>query len=217
MNFFKRDDGILDVITKAITVVSFIFGIWIYFHTIHPVFQKESELQDLRKEKVNIQTDNERLSKETAKIKNDLHIQTEKIKDLNERAGNLSLEIESKNSELASINEKLEIAHNEAVLSKLNLIMDKIISAYLISIVQGKNKEFNVIEYSHGLIEIHDRARELNIYDKEAYSYFVKYLDENKSRKFITDEEIFSYAIMIPYGYKMSKHLVNTKGIEKHK
>ncbi|ECS5686172.1 hypothetical protein BG700_22990, partial [Salmonella enterica] len=76
---------------------------------------------------------------------------------------------------------------------------------------------FNVIEYSHGLIEIHDRARELNIYDKEAYSYFVKYLDENKSRKFITDEEIFSYAIMIPYYYKMSKHLVNTKGIEKHK
>ena len=130
MNFFKRDDGILDVITKAITVVSFIFGIWIYFHTIHPVFQKESELQDLRKEKVNIQTDNERLSKETAKIKNDLHIQTEKIKDLNERAGNLSLEIESKNSELASINEKLEIAHNEAVLSKLNLIMDKILLLY---------------------------------------------------------------------------------------
>lgn len=217
MNFFKQDDGILDVITKTITVISFIFGVWIYFHTIHPVFQKESELQDLKKEKVNIQSDNERLGKETAKIKSDLYIQTEKIKALNEMAGNLSLEIESKNSELVSINEKLETAHDEAVLSKLNLIMDKITSAYLISIAQGKNKEFNVIKYSHDLIEIHERARELNSYDKEAYSYFVKYLDKNKNRKFITDEEIISYAIMIPYDYKISKGLINTKGIVKHK
>ncbi|MEA2235792.1 MAG: hypothetical protein QOC81_516 [Thermoanaerobaculia bacterium] len=50
MRLVKQDDGILDVLTKAVSVAGIILGGWVYFHSIYPVFTKEQQLREAKRE-----------------------------------------------------------------------------------------------------------------------------------------------------------------------
>jgi len=47
MKIFKEDESLLEIAYKIFAILGILFGGWAYFHTIHPVFQKEMELQRL--------------------------------------------------------------------------------------------------------------------------------------------------------------------------
>ncbi|MFM5858848.1 hypothetical protein ACET53_06075 [Aeromonas veronii] len=48
MKLYKQDDGFLEHMVKISTILSLGFGVWAYFSTIHPVFEKEKELQQAK-------------------------------------------------------------------------------------------------------------------------------------------------------------------------
>jgi hypothetical protein len=50
MRWFKEDDAIIDRIVKFATLCGLIFGAWVYFHTVYPVFTKERELIEAKHE-----------------------------------------------------------------------------------------------------------------------------------------------------------------------
>jgi len=45
---FLGDDSWLEVTTKLVTLATLGFGVWAYYHSVQPVFEKESELQRQR-------------------------------------------------------------------------------------------------------------------------------------------------------------------------
>ena len=68
---FLGDDSWLEVTTKLVTLATLGFGIWVYYHSVQPVFEKESELQrqrlragQLTAEVSRLQTDRRRLQEQ---------------------------------------------------------------------------------------------------------------------------------------------------------
>lgn len=206
MKFFKPDDSIIDVVSKIttslFTIFTFIFGWYAYNHTIHPVFEKEKELQRMTQERMTLSKNNADLLE-----KNALYIQqNQKYSSESSRLKNninkLSLEFGRKQQELDSINQKLEKTHKYVILSNLNIITGKLIEKYTLSIVANSSKEFDMVENAYTLMNEANLNSNLNQYEKEAYEYFKEYITKNKGDILKSQEEKLRFALYLAYSYQ---------------
>lgn len=59
MRWFKQDDGVIDHLAKVAGIVAVVFTVYVYFHTIYPVFLKEKELLGAKAEAASLRKSNE--------------------------------------------------------------------------------------------------------------------------------------------------------------
>jgi len=206
----NKNDSFIDVIHKISTIIGVIFGIWAYFHSIHPVFEKELELQKLRGEKEKLIKSIKELEyildktkKEKVQvIKNLQELQIEKEKLINQISV-LKKNLIVKEKELKKLNRELQSASEAAILNKLYYFSNKIINAYLLHIATNNTKEFDVIKIAKEILNTHKKEFK-NIYEKQAYDYFFSYVKRHENEKFSGDK-IIEFAIRLPLEYKIQK------------
>lgn len=206
MKFFNPDDSIVDVVSKITTILftifTFIFGWYAYHHTIHPIFEKEKELQRMTQERSFLSKSNADLKEQNA-----LYIQQNKTSAyeasrLEQSAKEFSSEVNSKQQELTLANHKLEGMHKKLVLSELRIISGKLIQEYTISLAEKKHTEFDIIEKSYLLINNASNNNRINKYEKEAYSYFKDYTEINKNNALNTMNDKLHFALFLAETYQ---------------
>lgn len=217
MKFFNEEDGLIDKINKCFAIAGVFltaagvgFGVWAYFHTIHPVFEKELELQNLRNDKGlltnEIQTLQENITTiKSAKVAVEKEIDSlsnEKI-SLHKQIVGLKKEVIGKEISLSQLEKSLKQASESAVLHKLQYYSDKILSGYLLSFSSGKNYDFDVVEYTKNILHTHDKKFE-TIYEKQAYEYVTDYVKKHEGEN-VSVDKIPEFAISLQFDYKIQK------------
>ncbi|RUR46548.1 hypothetical protein [Vreelandella populi] len=201
MKFFKKDDGVVEILAKLTTIAGVLFGAWAYYHTIHPVFEKEMELQNLRGEAQGLTTEIGELNTSLVTL------QQEKMSLLNSVAlfqGQLEeirAEIGNKEIQLHEVTANFENAADAAVLNKLQYYSNKLHSAHLLAAATGNEDSFNVLSLSQELLATHVPDEE-DKYAQIAYEYFGKYVDEH-SREEIKWDEATEFAVSLFFDYKI--------------
>jgi hypothetical protein len=201
MKIFKDDDGLFDIASKLTTTAGVCFGIWAYFHTIHPVFEKEIELQNLRGESKTLSVQVESLSSTLATLKQDKSSLGSSVELLRSEKETLINDIEDKEKQLQEIIASFKSASDAAVLNKLQYYSDKLVSAYLLAISTNKGSAFNVIDYSHKILATHVPAQD-DKYGQQAYEYFKKYVHAHEGKQ-IKGDEVVEFSISLFFNYKI--------------
>jgi len=201
LRLFSESDGVFDVFIKLVTVIGIAFGAWAYFHTVHPVFEKELELQVAQQEK-------QALEKEIKEAQHSLSnaiLKRENVErsltSLSEKEKNLQGQIVTKEAQLLELSANLEMAETSAVTNKIQYYSDKILSGYLIHISSLKQAEFDVITYSDKLLKTHSPDQS-NPYDVEAYRFFQKHVEEHRGQT-ITGDKIVEFSVSLLFDYKI--------------
>ena len=206
----NKNDSLIDIIHKICTVIGVLFGIWAYFHTIHPVFEKELELQKLRGEKEKLIKSIKEVTYSLNKVKKEKNILAKNLQQLRfekqqiiNQISTLKADLDAKENELGKLNRQLQFASKAAILNRLYYFSDKLINAYLLHITTHKSEEFDVIEVAKKILHTHKKDSE-NIYEKQAYDFFYSYVNKHEDEKFFGDK-IIEFAIMLPFEYKFQK------------
>jgi hypothetical protein len=201
MKFFSESDGVLDIIAKLVTSVGVIFGAWAYFNTIHPVFEKEIELQNLRLESQNLSATVRELNNSVKSLGQDKATLEINIASLNEHQGRLKSEIGESEKQLKSAIASLRNASDSAVLNKLQYYSDKLTSAYLLAVTANKRDEFDVLEYSKKILATHAPDAD-DEYGKQAYEYFKSYVEFHGGRE-LKGDRVVEFAVSLFFNYKI--------------
>jgi len=209
MRLFKDDDSVVDCLAKVITILGFAFGVFVYFNTIHPVFEKESELQSLRGERIKLQVENERANNNNERLKRESFKYQADNRAIKVKYQELNASVEEKEQLLKDINEKLKNAKNDAVLTNLDTIGGKIIDAYKISILSGSRAKFNALDFSDDMVKQFEQKNKPNDSEKDAYKYFSKYIESNRGKDISSQSEIIRYALLLSYTYKTKSYEAN--------
>lgn len=201
MKIFKSEDGLLDIGSKLITSAGIIFGAWAYFHTIHPVFEKEIELQDLRVEAQHLSLETEKLNASLSDLRQDRKALEANLESLWEEQGVLKEQIVAKEQALGEIIANLKTASDTAVLNKLQYYSDKITSAYLLAVASGKGGSFDVLSHSKVLLKTHvpDSKDE---FARRAYDYFAMYVQKHNNDE-IKGDQVIEFAVSLFFNYKI--------------
>ncbi|MFC5708057.1 hypothetical protein [Aeromonas eucrenophila] len=168
MRLYKQDDGFLEHMVKISTIISLGFGVWAYFSTIHPVFEKEKELQQAKIDNQSLVSTKNELKSQLKTLDSKILEHQKSIGSLNKQESKLIFLVEEK--ELKIVNSKLGEARTVAVVNKLNYYMDKIINGYLLAITTGKQETFDAVEYAEKLLSTHGSDNN-DPYNEEAYVF----------------------------------------------
>lgn len=156
MQISKAEDAFMDRLIKTITMFVAIgtmgFGIYAYYNTIHPVFEKEKELQSLRTEKLTLRSENNLLIANNASLKTDFATSKKDLSALNERLAKTNIIINEKQTILNKMDRDLAQAKKHTVLSKLKLFREKLINTAIYEMTTRRNIQFNIISYSKILL-----------------------------------------------------------------
>ena len=211
MKFFNPDDSIVDVVSKIttslFTIFTFIFGWYAYHHTIHPIFEKEKELQRMTQERRFLSKENSDLKEQNALYMDQNKKYASELPRLKNSFNNLSLEIGRKQQELSSINQKLEKTHKYVILSNLNIITGKLIEKYTLSIIANSSRDFDMIENSYKLMNEASLNNNLNVYEREAYTYFREYVTKNKGEILKSQKDKLHFALYLAFSYQKENSL----------
>lgn len=205
MKLYKQDDGFLEHMVKISTILSLGFGVWAYFSTIHPVFEKEKELQQAKIENQSLVSKKNELTDQIKNLNGKIIEHQKSIASLKVQESKLSLLIREKESELKTVKSKLGEARTIAVINKLNYYMDKIINGYLLSITTGKRNTFNAVEYAENLLKTH-KQDDSDPYNEEAYIFLKRYVASYNGKKVSGDDSI-AFAVTLPFLYKKEHNL----------
>lgn len=102
IRWYKKDDGLLEAARSLSTVLTLVFGVWVFFHTVQPIFEKEQELSTTK-----IQLD---------ELSYNISAKNKELKDL-------QLEVTNKGSELKDYEQKLtkNVDKNKELQSQIDL------------------------------------------------------------------------------------------------
>ncbi|MEH6387962.1 kinetochore Spc7 family protein [Pseudomonas profundi] len=201
MKIFKEDDGLLDRVSKSITIAGVCFGAWAYFHTIHPVFEKEIELQNLRGESQTLSVQVQKLSSTLAVLQQDKISLESNIASLHSQQSKLKDNIVQKENELKIVVASFKDASDSATLNKLQYYSEKITSAYTLAVVSGRGSSFDVLGFSQELLATHIPGQD-DKYGTQAYEYFKKYVNEHEG-KIISGDRVIEFAVSLFFKYKI--------------
>jgi predicted nuclease with TOPRIM domain len=203
LNWLNKDEGILDYLVKALTGISLLFGMWVYVDTIHPVFEKERELQILKSENTSLEKVKAQLTKETVDLNNLVNSLKTTVSELERKESDLNLAISNRESELDRLKGKLSFAESEAVQNKLNYFTDKLINSYLIAISSGRGDKFNVVQQAKILLKSH--SKHSTKYDKKAYEIFSDYVKNNSDKDFMGESKVIEFSLMLSHRHEIER------------
>lgn len=201
MKIFKEDESLLEIASKIFTILGIVFGGWAYFHTIHPIFQKEMELQRLSGES---QALTEQILEKDADLnslnQNKVSLETI-VASLSAQQAELEREVAEKESQLREIVASFQSASDAAVMNKLQLYSEKITSSYLLAIRSGRSESFDVLGFSKELLisQVADREDE---HSRQAYDYFRRYIESHGEVR-IDNENVVKFALTPYFDYKI--------------
>lgn len=201
MKIFKSEDGLFDIVSKFITCAGIAFGAWAYFHTIHPVFEKEIELQTLRVEAQYLVSETDKLNSSLNELKQNRKNLEANLESLATEQAALREGIVAKEQALKEVVTSLKTASDAAVLNKLQYYSDKIMSAYLLAVASGKKSSFDVLLYSRQLLKTHTPDSK-DEFDMRAYEYFEMYVQKHHNDEINSDQAI-EFAISLFFNYKI--------------
>ncbi|MFK4074183.1 hypothetical protein ACI2KX_10830 [Ectopseudomonas khazarica] len=201
MKLFKDEDGCLEVLAKSATILGVLFGVWAYFNTIHPVFEKEMELQGLRGESQVLASNLNELKASVAALRQDKSALLNSVGLLKGRQKDLLEEIDEKERDLRNMTASFENASDAAVLNKLQFYSNKLTSAHHLAVVAGKGETFDVFAVSKEILadNIPDKADE---HARKAYSYFERYV-QDRSGEEIKGSRVTEFAVSLFFDYKI--------------
>ncbi|HFG1911445.1 TPA: hypothetical protein ACGF3T_003270 [Vibrio cholerae] len=200
VKLYKSDDGFLDHLVKITTILSLGFGVWAYFNTIHPVFEKEKELQQAKIDNQLLVSTKHDLNSQLKDLKAQVLAHEESITLLREQEAELNSMMVYKENELKTINSKLGEAKSVAVLNKLNYYMDKMINGYLLAISTGKKEQFDAVDYAKKLLTTHDS--DSDPYNQEAFVFFKNYVENFKDQK-VQGDDVIEFSVRLPLQYRI--------------
>ncbi|EGQ8234465.1 hypothetical protein C4G66_RS24305 [Vibrio parahaemolyticus] len=204
MKWFKEDDGVVENALKIATALSLAFGVWAYFNTIHPVFEKEKELQQAKIENENLSKIRLSLSEQIETLGVQIKEYDSSIIKLQGQEANLKAVIAQNETKLASVTYKLGNAEKLAVLHKLNYFMDKMIHSYVLAITTGKKDSFDAVENAKMLLKTHSETQDP--YSREAYEFFKNYVEKYDGKK-VQGDDCIGFAVILPSLYKKANQL----------
>lgn len=211
MKFFKPEDAFMDRASKTITMLATVgtlgFGVYAYYNTIHPVFEKEKELQSLRSEKLTLNAENEQLSADNIALKAEFKASKDHLSLLNEKLSTTNTVIEEKQKLLDKMNKDLTHAKKQTILSKLDIIREKLLNKSIYELSVKRNNNFNVIDYSRTLLP--KDTNKISSSEKEAFDFFNEYIDEHNGKNIKSIDDIIKYAILLPYAFKVKQNMLN--------
>lgn len=201
MKIYKKEDSLLEIIAKCTTIVGVAFGAWAYFHTIHPVFEKEMELQKLRGESQILTSQIDDLNTSLITLQQEKRSLLNSVASLQSQQKELLQEVSKQELELREATTNLENALDAAVLNKLQFYANKLQSAYLLAVVSGKEEAFDVLAVSNEILGNHvpDKVDE---HAQKAYEYFKKYVGDHSGEE-IKGDKVTEYALSIFFDYKI--------------
>lgn len=201
MKIYKMEDGLLEITAKLMTIVGIVFGAWAYFHTIHPVFEKEMELQDLRGESQALTVQIEELNASLVALRRDKRTLSHNVVSLQIQQEKLLGDVATKESQLGEVMASLENASDAAVLNKLQFYSNKLHSAHLLAVVTGKGDAFNALSVSQEILDNHVPDKD-DEHAQKAYKYFEKYVQDHSSEE-IRGDKVTEYALSVFFNYQV--------------
>jgi len=201
MKIFKKEDSLLEITAKCTTIAGVAFGAWAYFHTIHPVFEKEMELQNLRGESQILTSQIDELSTSLTALQQEKRSLLNSVASLQSQQKKLLQQVAKQELELREVTTNLENASDAAVLNKLQFYANKLQSAHLLAVVSGKEEVFDVLAVSKEILANHvpDKADE---HAQQAYEYFKKYVEDHSGEE-IKGDKVTEYALSVFFDYKI--------------
>lgn len=211
MKIFKAEDALMDRASKTITMLVAIgtlgFGIYAYYNTIHPVFEKEKELQSLRAAKLTLKSENDILTANNTSLKTEFATSKKDLSALNDKLSKTNFIITEKQIILDKMNRDLARAKKYTVLSKLELIREKLINTAIYEMITKRNIEFDIISYSKTLLP--NDTDKISASEQQAYSIFKEYINSHNGKQIEKTDDIIKYAIMLPYLYRIKENILS--------
>jgi uncharacterized protein (DUF3084 family) len=209
MQIIKQDDSALDVLYKIFAILGIGFGVWAYYHTVQPVFQKEKKLEQLRIENHKIENERQLLNKNLNQLKNEKKaLNIELLKGKNEltayqkRSKELSQMIKTKEECISNLSRSLERSNRIAKLHKLESISNQLIAKYIDSIQTSSRSDFDIIETARLLLD-KEKSNVSNEYEESAVKYFEAYINKHGNKK-LFDRDVIGFATSLPYDFKIT-------------
>ena len=211
MKLFKTDDALFDIASKIITMLATVgtlaFGVYAYFNTIHPVFEKEKELQGLRSEKLTLESENGRLSNENISLQDKSAESIKRLNMLNENLSKTNDALVEKQNLLDKTNRELVLAQKQTVLGKLTTLREKLLNTALYEMATRRNTEFDVIVYSKTLFP--NNSSKISASDRKAFQYFQTYIDSHNKENIVKLDDVIKFAVMLPASYTIHENMLN--------
>ena len=174
MRWFNEEDGALDVLVKIVTISGVLIGTWVYFDTIHPVFEKERALLDAKSETQRLKKEIDVQHRVLTKNAHDIATQRERIEtqrrqmsDLARRAGATELEALRLRTQIRAEQNRADQRETAAIESHIERYRDAIvhegINQHILHAFDGKVATFPAREYTLHFVQeqrknLRDRA-----------------------------------------------------------
>ena len=216
MKLFKPDDSILDVTTRLVTIAGFIFAVYVYFDKIHPVFEKERELQTANSENLELELQKESLHTDIQKLEAHLTTLQEEKAALRAEIAGAEANLESVRSELLDTREVLE-ARNEhinslleenenaghvAIKTHLERMSEKITAQYLQSVRNPGDVAFSLEDTVSEILT--DEKNDIsNTFHQQAVDYMESYSKRNLP-KATGKNAVIRFAVSLPFDYEIA-------------
>ncbi len=222
MRCFSKDESIFGVVTKIITVVGILFGIWAYFHSIRPVFQKEKEYLELQAKNSQLLFDRRTIENEISVAKKELSGLLNEQKQLKTEKLALSGLVSEANEVLKSYRDQIEVqkktilekeervnkllGENDkagyfAVQYKLESMTNRLVDKYLMSIQSG-GTQFNPRNEALEIVNFENNKSSVSTFERQAIEFFEKYVSTKLSNDMPKDK-IVEGIVGIPFEYQI--------------
>jgi type I site-specific restriction endonuclease len=140
IQWFKKDDGFIDIIVKLLTILGVVFGVWAYFNTVHPMFMKEkqlmnfkTQLQKLKKEEIHLQEDIKRKEEKLKELENNIIEKQALIAAIQKYSDRKEIEVAALQKKVSSLASRLDetriIAVRAFVIRHMERIADEAINS----------------------------------------------------------------------------------------
>ena len=159
MQFWTKDDGFIGGLYKVVAISALIFGVWAYFNTVHPVFEKESELltsklelKQLKEKGLNLSKEVSQRESELSELKQKLLLEREQLEHVQRFAERKAEESQILEEKIGFLNHSLANTRKESVRTIISGVLDDISREYLEKYIaekyHGKKSNFDLKTYT---------------------------------------------------------------------
>lgn len=171
----------VDFISKLATALGVAFGAYAYFHTIHPIFEKEIELRNANKNLNELKHEINITKNNLSNLENEKKSYEKTILTLDSIKNNLEINLSKSQEDLLKTQESLEVSSHAASLNIIKNFSQEIFHKYLLSVTSGKDESFDALDFSRKLLDerFKDKKEE---YEHIAYIYLKSQIDKNHKK-----------------------------------
>ncbi len=203
MRILKEDDSIFEILFKIVTIGSLAFGIWAYFHSVKPVFDKEKEFLNSRYENRRLREENEGYIKNLSKLELQISEQQQVVQELGIERSALEQDILKSKKKLNDLRDAL-VKYKDMLKEKEDFInsllseendagwtaieanvkrfRDRMFSEYIAAIQSGQKEKFDLQSVASDIIRQEGYVSG-NSYHAKALDLFKKYYEKHLNEK----------------------------------